>query len=189
MTTTAQITDSRDSQTYDTVSIGTQNWIVDNMNYYTARFSSYWNNDSIEYSGFGRLYAQFAADTICPSGYHLPTDAEWQTLESYVGMSDADTSLRGYRESGAVGKHLKADYLDSYWTANGFGDDAYDFAAQPVGFKRGSSFYGLYANAYYWTATSADGGYWYRSLYSGYDGVDRNVRSGSLYMSVRCIAD
>jgi uncharacterized protein (TIGR02145 family) len=181
------ITDSRDDQVYDVVTIGDQTWMAENLNYYTSRYSTYWNNDSIEYSRYGRLYPRFIADTICPSGYHLSTDDDWAVLEAYLGMSSGDVDRVGYRSSGDVAKLLKSSYLEGEW---GYGDrgalDSYSFAALPGGYIRGSSFYGLYNVACFWTATqSHDDPYDIRVLSVGKDGVDKQLRSESLYMSVR----
>ena len=44
----------------------------------------------------------------CPTGWHFPTDEEWKTIESYLGMSDEDVDMGGNRQSGDVGKKLKS---------------------------------------------------------------------------------
>ena len=191
--------DARDSQTYTIVTIGTQTWMAENLNYYTTTFSKYWNNDSIEYAeDYGRLYDQAMADSVCPSGYHLPTDAEWKTLEGYLGMSSADQAKEGYRTSGDVGYDLKSGYStitsygNAYWRGQGFGSDDYNFTALPAGFVRGFSFFGLSNNAYFWTSTvdsDMASKFYFRSLAAGYDGITRDTQSGSVYMSVRCIED
>ena len=88
--------------------------MAENLNYTTTTFSKYWNNDSIEYAeDYGRLYNQAMADSVCPSGYHLPTDSEWKTLESYLGMNATQLDDKGYRASGDVGYDIKTDYLNS----------------------------------------------------------------------------
>ena len=193
--TTGTLTDARDSQTYTIVTIGTQTWMAENLNYYTANYSKYWNNDSIEYADdYGLLYEQSVADTVCPTGYSLPSDSDWQILESFLGMSNADTASSGYRTSGNVGNDLKAGYNEKdrygnvYW-GTGFGNDNYNFSALPAGYF-GSSFYSLGLNAYYWTSTQFNSNLYYsRVLYRGLDGIDRLYMSSADYMSVRCIKD
>jgi uncharacterized protein (TIGR02145 family) len=185
------MTDARDSKVYSIVDIGTQTWMAENLNYYTATFSKYYANDSSYYSDtYGRLYPWYVADTICPSGYHLPTDAEWIVLEAYLGMSSVDQSLYGYRDSGSVGEVLKSS-SELYWAGYGKGSDDYNFTALPGGLVRGSSFSGMSYNAYFWVDGEHANTYQslYRSLYYSYKGVGRDYVSQSRYMSVRCLKD
>src|SRR5215469_10890371 len=88
--TYGSFTDSRDSKTYRTVVIGTQTWMAENLNYNATGSKCY--NDSTQYCDlYGRLYDWTTAMAgvssssanpsgvlgICPVGWHLPSDAEW----------------------------------------------------------------------------------------------------------------
>jgi uncharacterized protein (TIGR02145 family) len=77
-------TDPRDGQTYNIVQIGNQTWFAENLNYATGNSWCYDNNDS-NCNIYGRLYDWQTALTACPSGWHLPSDAEWTVLTDYLG--------------------------------------------------------------------------------------------------------
>ena len=145
------MTDSRDGQTYKTVTIGTQTWMAENLNYETA--NSYCYDDNASYcSKYGRLYTWAAAmDSVgtlstngkgcgfgtncsptypvrgvCPEGWHLPTIEEFSTLfTAVVGQSTAGKMLS---------KMLKSTSgWNDYGGESGNGSDAFAFSALPAG--------------------------------------------------------
>jgi uncharacterized protein (TIGR02145 family) len=67
--------DSRDNQLYLTV----------HLNFETASNSYCYDNNAAKCEEFGRLYTYEVATTVCPSGWHLPTEAEWDVLIAHVG--------------------------------------------------------------------------------------------------------
>jgi uncharacterized protein (TIGR02145 family) len=114
---TGDFTDSRDGQTYKTVTIGAQTWMAENLNFKTE--SSYCYNDSAEYcSKYGRLYSWVKAKSACPIGWHLPTHIEWNTLLTAVG------------DSSTAGAKLKSTFG---WNGSGNGTDDFSFSALPAG--------------------------------------------------------
>ena len=136
--TYGKLEDERDGQIYKTVTIGSQTWMAENLNYKSE--NSFCYNDSEEYcSKYGRLYIWTAAMTACPSGWHLPTSAEWEALYTEVGGSSI------------AGKMLKAT---SGWSRNGNGSDVYLFAALPAGTRTdyGES-RGEGSDAFFWSST------------------------------------
>ena len=175
--TTGTMTDSRDGQTYKTVSIGTQTWMAQNLNYEIA--NSYCYKDSASYcTKYGRLYTWAAATTACPDGWHLPTQAEWNTLFTAVGGPST------------AGKVLKST---SGWYSSGNGSDAYSFSALPAGYYRYDN--GLYDgggySAGFWISTENG------SVVSAYgmylDCGNDHASLGNYYvvdgLSVRCLKD
>ncbi len=176
--TIGSITDSRDGQTYKTVSIGSQTWMAQNLNYKTD--NSYCYDDSpSNCTKYGRLYTWAAAKTACPTGWHLPDTTEWNTLFTAVGGSST------------AGKMLKST---SGWNSSGnsvSGTDNYSFSALPAGFRRNGGNYdseGFYA--YFWSSTENGSGYAY-DLDMLYNDGGAYLRYGSEYygFSVRCVKD
>lgn len=108
---------------------------------------------------------------ICPNGWHVPTDAEWSTLEDFVGSN--------------AGEKLKAT---SGWYSDGNGTDAYSFAALPPSYAYGSSVCGVGNYTGFWTATPDDNSNAFnRSLQYAEDILDSYVNSKHYAFSVRCV--
>ncbi len=82
---TGSFTDPRDGQTYNTVKIGNQWWMAENLNYDADTGSWCYNDNSSNCTTYGRLYDWATALTVAPAGWHLPTDAEWTVLTDYLG--------------------------------------------------------------------------------------------------------
>lgn len=82
---TYTITDNRDGKEYKIVTIGKQDWFAENLSYKSSSSWNYEYNDA--YSEiYGRLYFFEDAKNVCPDGWHLPSDKEWQQLELELGM-------------------------------------------------------------------------------------------------------
>ena len=109
-------TDARDGQSYKTVAIGDQVWMTENLNYKV--YPSYcFDNEESNCEQYGRLYVWSAAMSACPSGWHLPSKDEFETLLSAVGGQEF------------AGKKLKSS---DGWNGDGNGTDAYGFSALPA---------------------------------------------------------
>ena len=177
--------DPRDGQVYRIVTIGSQTWFAENLNYETGSGSWCYDDDPANCDVYGRLYTWDSAMTACPDGWHLPADEEWKQLEMYLGMSQSQadgTSWRGNDE----GKKLKSV---SGWIYSGNGTDEVGFRALPGGYYYGA-FYDLNYGGGWWSATT-DGftDAWYRYLYHDKDKISRmsSVKAGGF--SVRCLRD
>ena len=87
--TKGTFTDTRDGKVYKTITIGTQTWMAENLNY-NAENSWCYENSSSNCDKYGRLYDWNAANKACPNGWHLPSKSEFETLLSYVGGSGSN---------------------------------------------------------------------------------------------------
>ena len=179
---------------YRTVPIGSQVWMAENLDYDVSGSRCY-NNDPANCAKYGRLYDWATAMAlpsscnssscasqvgtkhkgICPSGWHIPSDAEWTMLTNYVGE---ETS----------GSYLKST---SGWNNEGNGQDKYEFTALPGG----QVYHGIYFGnmgiyGFWWSASEydADNADWWIMSYDtevlsvGFGGGKDNV-----FYSVRCL--
>jgi hypothetical protein len=88
--TQSTFTDIRDGHTYKIVEIGKQIWMAENLHYYAEGLRLYKKyEDNPKYGDtYGLLYDWETATKICPGGWHLPSNAEWDALMNYVGRID-----------------------------------------------------------------------------------------------------
>lgn len=80
-------TDSRDGQTYRTVTVNGHTWMAENLNFKTGGSWPY-GDDPANGSIFGRLYTFRSALKAAPPGWHVATDAEWKALVNAVGGNE-----------------------------------------------------------------------------------------------------
>jgi len=189
--TTGTLTDLRDGQTYKIVTIGSQIWMAENLNFQTS--SSWCYGDStINCVAYGRLYTWEAALTACPDKWHLPSDEEWKILEQYLGMTQEESNIFLYRGEG-IGDKLKSE---SGWEYNNYEDYKYNtvgFNALPAGFRlfTDGSFVEKGKSGRWWSSTTEvwEGATYAfrRCIYSDKNGIDRDAATRSLGFSVRCI--
>jgi len=174
--TEGSMTDSRDGLTYKTIVIGKQTWMAENLNY-DAENSLCPKGTSANCTKYGRLYTWPVAKTACPSGWHLPSRAEFVTLIEAVGGDDS------------AGTKLKST---SGWYKDGNGTDDYSFSVLPAGGKSGSGYYIFEGqNAYIWSSTDSDS-YSAYYLYLGFDfgkALLSNDNAKDYWFSVRCVKD
>ena len=147
------VMDSRDGQTYKTVSIGKQTWMAENLNYDVQ--GSYCYLDSVDYcSNYGRFYPWNLTKDVCPAGFHLPSKAEWETLIKSAGGEEYAYTLLKSR----VGP------IDEYiaWLGEGtaVGRDDYGFSALPIGCRSSDGNFEedkiVKNDAHFWSSTESN---------------------------------
>ncbi len=191
------IQDGLDGQWYDTVKIGNQCWMAQNLNVGTmiAGVSDSIDNgivekycyENLEENCFseGGLY-QWAemmdysttegTQGICPSGWHVPTDDEWKPLEMALGMTQTEADSTGWRGTDQ-GTQLKS--------GGGSG-----FQALLAGNRSTTgSFFSRGTSAIFWSSTESGSIAWYRYLSSFEERVIRISYNKAFGFSVRCVKD
>jgi uncharacterized protein (TIGR02145 family) len=88
-----EYSDERDGKEYKTVNIGTQTWFAENLAYDVDDDCWAYDNDENNVTKYGRLYNWETSQTVCPTGWHLPTVDEWTTLTDYIGGKTTDWEL------------------------------------------------------------------------------------------------
>ena len=195
------LTDSRDANTYSYKTIGTQVWMTKNMAYLpsvvgpgtgsnsTAYYYVYGYDGSDvatakatdNYSTYGVLYNWTAAQSACPSGWHLPSDAEWTTFTNDLGGASV-----------AGGKLKEAG--TAHWNSPNIGaTNESGFTALPGGYRTANGVFGTIGiGGRWWSSPQSDGNdAWCRTLASNSSRcrVDRNDYNKERGFSVRCVRD
>jgi uncharacterized protein (TIGR02145 family) len=198
---------SHEGYDYSTVQIGEQCWFSENCrylpsvsepsdssstvpHYYVYDYSGGLVIDAIQtsnYLNFGVLYNWPAVMTInvCPNGWHIPSDDEWQTLEMELGMSEFDAGESGYRGTDE-GVKLKSTYG---WSNNWNGTNSSGFTGLPAGWIYDAEFHGQPDVGLWWTNSEYGGSSWQRGVAANHDDVERNLNGKEFGNSARCVRD
>jgi len=198
-------------QTYNTVLVGNQCWLKENLNIGiridgsedqedNAVVEKYcYDDDDANCITYGGLYQwdevmQYVeyegAQGICPPGWHLPTDDDWKILEGFTDsqypVGDPEWDNVGWRGSDVS---LKLRTLWG-WNNNWNGTDDFGFSILPGGRRfAASSFYSLGIYAYFWTSTMRTYDAYSRELNGSGDGIYRSSDGFQYGYSVRCLKD
>lgn len=195
-------TDIRDGKKYGLVKINTQVWMSDNLNAITyrngdtIRYAStqqewqdaagkgegawcYYNFDPKNGVIYGKLYNWYCVKDsrgLAPTGYHVPSDAEWTVLTVFLGGE------------AIAGKKMKSI---SGWANGGNGDNSSGFNALPGGFcSNFGDFYYMAKEVYFWSSSEGNANSaWDRRLSSDKSLVFRNYYIKKAGFSVRCLKD
>jgi uncharacterized protein (TIGR02145 family) len=201
-----------DGNVYHTVSIGDQDWIKENLRVtryrngqpipevtenekwvsLTTGAMSWINKDTLKMNpNYGALYNWYAVSDprrICPTGWHVPTDAEWQIMERFLGMTfvEADETVKRGTNQGIQLKDSVG------WYKNGNGTNSSEFSGLPAGLRLANNgqFHNVGADACWWTNTEEDNfNAWMRNMYYHLPSIYRIPDFKSSGFSVRCVRD
>ncbi len=185
---------------YKWTKIGTQTWMAENLKVTkyndgiaipnvtdatawseltTGALCDYENTPSNSET-YGKLYNWYAVNTgkLCPTGWHLPSDAEWTELTDYLGgTSDAGGKLK---ETGTT-----------HWNSpNISATNETGFTALPGGYRNNDGSFYIGSRGYWWSATKLGANdAWYRRMFYNASSVDRYYDDKELGFSVRCVRD
>ncbi len=175
----ASFIDIRNGQRYSVVEIGSQCWMAENLNYETENSWCY-GNESRNCDNYGRMYNFEGAKDICPTGWDLPSDNDFKTMERAIGMTETDTGKTGWRGTDQ-GEKLKCQ---TDWD----GSNQTGFSALPAGGREAGGFFvGISNGTSFWTSTESGSSAWSRQLFSGRAGINRTLFPKDSAVSVRCI--
>ncbi len=197
------VTDA-DNNIYNNVTIGSQIWMTENLK--TTKYNDgtaiplvrdsddwmglstpaycWYNNDSLNYkSVYGALYNWYAVNTekLCPDGWHIPNDMDWNTLKQYIGQ-DAGSKLT----EGAYDLDSPILYTNSISQTEASNETG--FSARFSGIRTSESYF-YTGSCELWSRTEDDlQNARIVSISSGYDvlPISENKKNG---LGVRCVKD
>jgi uncharacterized protein (TIGR02145 family) len=208
-----------DGNSYNTVLIGTQCWMAENLK--TTTYSNgtaipnvtdnvawsnlttgayVWYDNSISWKdSYGALYNWYATvnpNGLCPTGWHMPSDAEWTQLTSYIsgGTTTGGNQLKSCRQvNSPLGGACKTT-VHPRWEDGGVGNHGtndYGFSALPGGLRNYAGVYNTMGNiGNWWSSTAVSSMYaWNRFLGYGNSGVGLANDEKIFGFSVRCVKD
>lgn len=155
-TTVNTFTDSRDGHVYQTVQIGDQTWMAENLNYQPATGAWwYYNNNPANGSTYGVLYDWSTARNVAPSGWHLPSKTEWDIFLAYLGGSGNpaytkmilggttgfEAQFGGFRYSD--GQFQFMGDIGEFWSSTGI-DGTYAYYCDVSSYSENAIIYGGY---------------------------------------------
>jgi uncharacterized protein (TIGR02145 family) len=223
-----------EGNSYNTVSIGSQCWLKENLKVSkyndgtlipldnsggisgdntsggpvtwerTTGARSVHGHNNANIATYGYLYNWYAAKgiitagntsykNICPTGWHVPTDAEWtimiQTLDPSQAVNSGNVLTFTGTQSTTAGNVMKKN--DALWAINTGITNANGFSALPGGLRYDDGYFdGIGGYAAFWSVTevNADDG-WNRALYGWTAGLSRFDDEKSYGNSVRCLKD
>lgn len=185
-----------DGNVYATITIGTQTWMAENLK--TTKYNDgmaipnisvdttwtgcktgaycWYNNDSTAYKAtYGAFYNWQTVKTgkLCPTGWHVPSDAEWRALTNYLGNEMV------------AGIELKTT---TGWSKNGNGTNTSGFTGVPCGYRNYKGSFGSHGSSSYWWSSSVSGdNAWYCVLFAGDATANKYYGRPQSGFSVRCL--
>ena len=212
------VTDA-DGNVYHTVTIGTQTWTVENLR--TTKYNDgtaiplvtdvtawgnlttpgycWYNNDASTYkTTYGALYNWYTVNTgkLAPAGWHVPTDAEWTTLQNYLIANgynyDGTTTGNKIAKAMAAKTNWITDSADIGAIGNNLTtNNSSGFSALPGGYRNNVGNFGYVGvDGDWWSASAGNASFaYYRYLYYLDDNLGSSYGSKSCGFSVRLVRD
>jgi len=172
--------DTRDGEVYKTVQIGDQVWMAENLKFSSVDSRAVYSKSTMLSDVFGKLYCWEMALEVCPDGWHLPSDEEWETLADHLGGEDV------------AGSKMKE--ISKYWNSlNEEASNESGFSALPGGLledPEDTSYPYMGEMGFFWSnGEKSRSAAWFR--YVKYDGNLLKAGNGDKKngMSVRCLKD
>jgi uncharacterized protein (TIGR02145 family) len=203
-------TDERDGKVYQTIRIGDQCWMAQNLDFgVMIDRSAYasnngtpekycYDNNPASCESYGGLYSwdemmQYVLEEgtqgVCPGGWHIPSDGEWKTLEMALGMTREIVEMEGWRGFNEGGK-LKVSGIEFWDGPNEGATNESGFSALPAGGMDDiHQFDGLGFFTDFWTSSWNEPYPWYRLLNADRADIYRTMGAREFGTSVRCVKD
>ena len=176
--TDMQMVDPRDGQVYKTAKIGEQIWMAENLNYDIANSACY-DNCLINCIEKGHLYTWSAAVEACPTGWHLPTQNDW---------NDLFTTLGGQASAAIALKSFEDWKTDEKRRVNATGSSG--FSALYSGYRKFGDSFSMEGGTFFWVSDYYnDSLAYYMGLRSESDNAFLLAENKNNMYSVRCLKD
>jgi uncharacterized protein (TIGR02145 family) len=194
---------------YKTIVIGTQEWMAENLKTSIYRNGNaianvtdnnqwsglttgafcYYNNDSQYDCPYGKLYNWYAVGdprNVCPTGWHVPTDAEWSVLINYL-----DPNADGGNNSNVAGGKLRSPGLEYWLSTDLYATNESGFSGLPASIRTSDeTFQGIGFLGDWWSSTEADAANaWDRYFQADNSNCFRSSYGKKNGLSVRCLRD
>ncbi|HOB83744.1 MAG TPA: FISUMP domain-containing protein [Bacteroidales bacterium] len=191
-----------DGNEYKTVTIGTQTWMAENLSVTTYNdgkvirlvtdsliwtslsspsFCWYNNDEEVYKKSYGALYNGYTAGTgkLCPAGWHVPSDAEWDILAASLGGADV------------AGGRMKEAGTSRWVRPNTGASNMSNFNALPGGLRYyDGNFRDLGFGAYWWSSTQLNPERaFFRFIFHEESTIFRFDNLKRIGFSVRCLKD
>jgi uncharacterized protein (TIGR02145 family) len=140
-------------------------------------------NDSATYAcPYGRLYNWYAvtsSNNVCPAGWHVPSDAEWTTLTTFLGGQNV------------AGGKMKSTGTQYWQSPNAAADNSSGFSGLPGGTRNFDGTFGIIGLIGYWWSSTENPTptAWSRTLVYNFGLVSMNFYEKTNGFSVRCLRD
>lgn len=207
-----------DGNTYNTVQIGDQCWLKENLK--TTKYNNgtpipnvtdfsewqglltgayvWYDNDIAWKEKYGALYNWFASidsNVLCPTGWHVPDPVEWGEMIAYIGgtSSPHGNELKSCRQvNSPLGGNCNTNEhprWDEDVNNGNYGTDDYGFSGLPGGYRDFSIDFGALGAVAFWWMSEITGPFAHSLWYNNGGVINYTSASYNMGFSVRCLKD